>query len=129
MGKRRFQGMLNFNRAILNPIMRKLIEWRIVDHPIIFHIGRKSGRKYSTPALAKKKYEYIYIPLTYGTDSDWYLNIMAAGSCRILLHGREYYAKEPEQVDAKGAEAAFPNNVNAKIRINKFLRLTISNEL
>jgi deazaflavin-dependent oxidoreductase (nitroreductase family) len=128
MGKKRFQVMRNFNRTILNPIVRKLIERRIIDHPLIYHVGRQSGKCYSTPAQAITKDGYIYIPMTYGPDSDWYLNIKAAGSCRVLIHGKEYSAKDPEQVDARGAEAAFPNNVNAPIRINNFLRLSVGKE-
>jgi deazaflavin-dependent oxidoreductase (nitroreductase family) len=90
MKKKRFQTMRIFNRTILNPIIRKLIKLRIINHPLIYHTGRRSGNKYSTPALAIKKDSYIYIPLTYGVDSDWYLNIQAAGSCRVMINRKEY---------------------------------------
>jgi len=75
--------------------------------------------------------ENDYIPLTYGPDTDWYLNVQAAGLCRVKIEGKVYSASNPELVDAMATATAFPNNYqarNGKFRLNQFLRLTMNAE-
>jgi len=38
------------------------------------------------------------IPLTFGNQSDWSRNVVAAGGCSIRLDGRDYRASQPEFV-------------------------------
>jgi hypothetical protein len=71
---------------------------------------------------------HIFIPLTYGPDTDWYLNVQANGLCRVKIKGKVYSACNPEQVDATAAAETFPNNFRARIKLNQFLRLTIKPE-
>jgi deazaflavin-dependent oxidoreductase (nitroreductase family) len=125
VSEKRFMPLRKFNRAILNPISRALIAGRVPFCSLLYHIGRRSGREYAAPVTAVMKDGYIYIPLTYGPDTDWYLNVRAAGSCRVKIKGKVYSAGNPEQVDAEGAAAAFPNNSRARIKLNRFLRLTV----
>jgi hypothetical protein len=71
---------------------------------------------------------HIYIPLTYGPDTDWSLNVQAAGHCRVKIEGRLYSASNPDLVDATAAAAAFPNNFRARVKLNQFLRLIVNAE-
>jgi deazaflavin-dependent oxidoreductase (nitroreductase family) len=128
MSKKRFMALRKFNRAILNPINRSLIAGRFSFCSLIYHIGRRSGKEFATPVMAVIKDGHIYIPLTYGADTDWYLNVKAAGFCRVKIKGKVYSAGNPEQVDATGAAAAFPNNAHTRIKLNQFLRLTVKAE-
>ena len=128
MSEKRFKALRKFNRAILNPITRSLIAGRFSFCSLVYHIGRRSGKEYAAPVKAVIKDGHIYIPLTYGPDTDWYLNVQAAGLCRVKIKGRVYSASNPEQVDATVAAAAFPNNFRARIKLNQFLRLTIKAE-
>jgi hypothetical protein len=34
--------------------------------------------------------------LTYGPEVDWYRNVLAAGQCSLLWHGRTYALEQPE---------------------------------
>jgi len=128
MSERRFKALRKFNRAILNPITRSLVAGRFSFCSLVYHTGRRSGKEYATPVMAVIKDGHIYIPLTYGPDTDWYLNVQAAGLCRVKIKGKVYSASHPEQVDATAAAAAFPNNSRARIRLNQFLRLTVKTE-
>lgn len=48
------------------------------------------------------------IELTYGSDVDWYKNVLAAGGCTILWHGRDYVINGIEPLEAETGRAAFP---------------------
>lgn len=128
MPKKRLKALRKFNRAILNPIARSLTGGRFSFCSLVYHIGRRSGKEYTTPVKAVIKNGHIYIPLTYGADTDWYLNVRAAGLCRVKIEGRIYSASNPDLVDATVAAAAFPNNFRARIKLNQFLRLTVKAE-
>jgi deazaflavin-dependent oxidoreductase (nitroreductase family) len=124
MPEKRFMAFRKFNRAILNPITRSFIAGRFSSCSLIYHIGRHSGKEYATLVMAEIDDGHIYIPLTYGPDTDWFLNVQAAGDCRVKVRGRVYSAGNPDQVDATAAAAAFPNNFRAQIKLDQFLRLT-----
>ncbi len=128
MSEKRFKALRKFNRAILNPITRSLIAGRVSFCSLVYHVGRRSGKEYMAPVKAVIKDGHIYIPLTYGPDTDWYLNVQAAGLCRVKIEGKVYSASKPELVDATVAAVAFPNNYRARIRLNQFLRLTVNAE-
>jgi deazaflavin-dependent oxidoreductase (nitroreductase family) len=128
MPGKRFKALRRFNRAILNPITRLLTAGRFSFCSLVYHVGRRSGKQYATPVMAVIKGEHIYIPLTYGPNTDWVLNVKNAGVCRVKIEGKVYSASNPELVDATVAAVAFPNNFRARVRLNQFLRLTIKPE-
>jgi deazaflavin-dependent oxidoreductase (nitroreductase family) len=117
----------------LNPLMRKLAGRRHVRMAAaIRHVGRKSGRAYVTPAGARVSGGVAVIPLTFGNQSDWSKNVMAAGGCSITVDGRDYTADEPELVDRRDAgpllAAAFGPAERAGFRllgIKQYLRLRV----
>ncbi len=125
MPKKRFLALRKFNRAILNPITRSIFAGRVRYCSLVYHLGRCSGKEYASPILAVRKEAHIFIPLTYGPDTDWFLNVYAAGTCRVKIMGKVYSAGQPLQVDAQAAAEAFPNNARARIKVDQFLRLTI----
>ena len=79
MSEKRFKAFRKFNRAILNPITRSLIAGRVSFCSLVYHLGRRSGKEYATPVMAVIKDGHIYIPLTYGPDTDWHLNACIQG--------------------------------------------------
>src|SRR5512137_3007236 len=111
MSEKRFKALRKFNRAILNPITRSLAAGRFSFCSLVYHAGRRSGKEYATPVKAVIRDGHIYVPLTYGPDTDWYLNVQAAGHCRVKIERKVYSASDPELVDATAAAAAFPNNL------------------
>jgi deazaflavin-dependent oxidoreductase (nitroreductase family) len=90
---------------VLNPVIRRLAgrpHFRMAA--LIGHTGRRSGRRYQTPAGARLTGGTFVIPLTFGSGSDWSRNVRAAGGCSIRLNGVDYEAVDPEVVGK--AEAA-----------------------
>ncbi len=124
---KKHEGIRKFNRAFYNRIV-KLFAGNFI-YALILHIGRKSGKEYSTPVVAKAKNDFIYIPLPYGDDTDWYLNVKAAGKCTVKIEGKTYPAVTPEVVDASSALPAFSaffQGTFKRAKIEKYLRLKIN---
>jgi len=46
--------------------------------------------------------------LTYGSEVDWYRNVMAAGRCQIIWHGKEYQIEKIEPMDPEAAIPLYP---------------------
>jgi deazaflavin-dependent oxidoreductase (nitroreductase family) len=89
---------------ILNPLMRKFAGRRHVRMAAqVGHIGRTSGRAYSTPAGARVYGDVAVIPLTFGNQSDWVKNVRAAGGCSLKVNGEQYTADAPGFVDGRDA--------------------------
>jgi deazaflavin-dependent oxidoreductase (nitroreductase family) len=115
-----------FNRAVVNPIT-KLFAGKFF-YALIYHIGRHSGKAYATPIVAVKKGLYIYSPLPYGTDTDWYLNIKAADKCEIKINRKLYSAATPEIIDESIALSNFPSRLGWALKratIKSYLRINI----
>jgi deazaflavin-dependent oxidoreductase (nitroreductase family) len=74
---------------------------------LVLHVGRTSGREYETPIIVRPIDGGFMIELTYGPNVDWYRNVLAAGGCRILLHGVLTRITRIEPTDAATGIAAF----------------------
>jgi deazaflavin-dependent oxidoreductase (nitroreductase family) len=119
---------------ILNPVIRRMAgrpHFRMAA--LIRHVGRRSGRRYETPAGARLSGDTFVIPLTFGSESDWSRNVRAADGCSIRLNGVDYEATAPEVVSATEAgpvaRSAFGPLVRASFRllgIRQFLLLRLA---
>jgi deazaflavin-dependent oxidoreductase (nitroreductase family) len=80
--------MRQVNRAALNKVTRPAFRW-LPGMGVVVHRGRKSGRQYQTPVnvFPRPGGRYI-VALTYGPDTDWLKNVLAAGGCELLSGGR-----------------------------------------
>jgi deazaflavin-dependent oxidoreductase (nitroreductase family) len=128
---KRFEIVRKFNRAIMNPVMKWLVAGRFFNYSLLYHVGRRSGKKYATPVEAVKKDAQIYIFLPYGTDTDWVLNVQKAGQCQVKIKGKTYLANCPELVGTEGTASAFTLGFLAKIKktnISQCLRLKIAGD-
>lgn len=101
------RGWLIILKYTLNPLTRRLARSSIGPFTIVRHIGRRSGKVYETPIIAAPIKDGFVIELTYGHDVDWHKNVLAAGGCTILRHGREFVIDQIEPVDAETGRAAF----------------------
>lgn len=82
-------GMRTFNKVALNKVTRLVAPW-LPGFGVIVHRGRRSGKQYRTPVnvFPRPGGRYV-IALTYGPDTDWVKNVIAAGGCELLTHGRQ----------------------------------------
>jgi deazaflavin-dependent oxidoreductase (nitroreductase family) len=61
----------------------------------VSHVGRKSRRPYRTPVNAFRTDGGYIIALTYGAQSNWVKNVLAAGSCELQTRGRRVCLFDP----------------------------------
>jgi deazaflavin-dependent oxidoreductase (nitroreductase family) len=91
----------------LNHLTRALARSSVGPFSIIRHVGRRSGKLYETPIIARRVKGGFMIELTYGHDVDWHKNVLAAGGCTLVWHGRYYVIDKIEAVDPETGRAAF----------------------
>ena len=71
-----------FHRAITNRIASRFAA-RLPGFAIVTNVGRKSGRLYRTPVNVFRQPDGFLIALTYGGDSGWVRNVLAAEGCQL----------------------------------------------
>jgi deazaflavin-dependent oxidoreductase (nitroreductase family) len=75
---------------------------------LVRHVGRRSGREYETPVILAEVPDGFVAELTYGPDVDWYRNVVAAGGCTVIHHGREYAVDRISTLAPDEGVAAYP---------------------
>lgn len=84
--------------AQVNKRVFNRIEIKRGVRPVLIHVGRSSGRTHMTPLDAHPVDDgYAFIPM-YGLRTDWVKNVLAAGSARIRIGGREVDLTAPRLV-------------------------------
>lgn len=79
--------MRQVNKVALNKGMRLVAPW-LPGLGVVIHRGRTSGSQYQTPVNVFPRPGGRYVlALTYGPDTDWVKNVIAAGGCELLTSG------------------------------------------
>jgi deazaflavin-dependent oxidoreductase (nitroreductase family) len=99
---------LTFLKNYFNPLTRRIARGSRGPFAIVRHVGRRSGKPYETPIIVQPADDGFVIELTYGSNVDWYKNVLAAGGCDILWHGKDYVIDRIEPMDTETGRAAFP---------------------
>jgi deazaflavin-dependent oxidoreductase (nitroreductase family) len=76
-----------WNKAGLNRLTRHIAPW-MPGFGVIVHRGRRSGRRYQTPVNVFGAGHGYVVALTYGPDTDWVKNVLAAGGCELRTRGQ-----------------------------------------
>ncbi len=92
----------------LNPLTRRLARSSFGPFSLIRHVGRRSGNTYETPLIVQPAGDGFVIALTYGPDVDWYKNVLAAGGCTLVRHGKDFVIDKIEPLDVETGRSAFP---------------------
>ncbi len=79
--------MARFNRQVLNHLTRPLAR-HLPGFGVIIHRGRRSGRSYETPVNMFRSSDGYVVALTYGAGAEWVRNVLTAGVCDLITHGR-----------------------------------------
>ncbi|MGB0011990.1 MAG: nitroreductase family deazaflavin-dependent oxidoreductase [Candidatus Sulfotelmatobacter sp.] len=116
-----------FNSAVTNRITSRFAA-RLPGFGILIHVGRKSGKLYRTPVNVFQAPEGFLIALTYGRESEWVKNVLAAGGCELETRGVRYQLVAPTIVhDPTRRRFPFPVwIVLGLIGANDFMRLSTS---
>ena len=87
--------LARINRRVTNRVAGLLAN-RAPGFAVVVHKGRRSGREYRTPVNAFRDDDDFIFALTYGTESDWVKNIVAAGGCAIEYRGETLELRDPQ---------------------------------
>lgn len=116
------------NKRFTNRIMVHLAGKKWTTFGVLGHTGRKTGRHYRIPIIARLFKNGFVIALTYGKKVDWYENIKASGTGSLFWKGKEYNLVAPELVDPEIGITAFPKllqGILRKMGIEYYLKLDI----
>jgi len=122
----RKRWVASFNLAVTNRITSRFAA-RLPGFGIITHAGRKTNRGYRTPVNVFQGPDGFLIALTYGRDSQWVRNVLAAGGCQLETRGARYQLCTPMIVHDPSPRQ-FPPFVRLVLRIigaNDFMQLSI----
>lgn len=118
---------------VLNPLIRKAAGRKHIGMLAqVHHRGRRSGRAYVTPVTARPVDDRFLVALTFGSQSDWCRNVLAAGGCTLRWKEHDYNVTEPRLINRQGAlpdaRLAFklPERIGFRVlRIKQFLSLRV----
>jgi deazaflavin-dependent oxidoreductase (nitroreductase family) len=91
------RALARFNLKVTNPILGR-VAGRLPGFAIVTHVGRRSGSRRTTPVNLFHDGDRYVIALTYGLDSQWVKNVIAAGGCDVLTRGRTIHLVDPQLV-------------------------------
>ena len=104
-----------FNLVVTNRITGPFATW-LPGFGVITHIGRKSGRTLSNPVNVFRTSGGFLIALTYGPNSQWVQNVLAAGSAELETRRAKYRLSNPAVVHDP-TRRRFPLIVRTVLRI------------
>jgi deazaflavin-dependent oxidoreductase (nitroreductase family) len=116
-----------FNLAVTNRITNRFAA-RLPGFGILTHVGRKSGKLYRTPVNVFREPDGFLIALTYGRDSEWVKNVVAAGGCELETRGVRYLLSAPTILHDP-TRGRFPLLVRMMLRLigaDEFMKLSIA---
>ena len=86
------------NKKYTNRLMMRIAGKKHSPIVIMEHTGRVSGKIYRVPLLAAACKDGFMFALTYGTQVDWYKNILHSREGKLTVNGRVVHLVEPETV-------------------------------
>lgn len=89
--------LARFNQHVTNHITGPVAP-RLPGFGVVVHTGRKTQRRYRTPVNVFATEDGFVVALTYGKDSNWVQNVLAAGGCRLETRGRAWRLTNPRLV-------------------------------
>ncbi|WP_326567223.1 nitroreductase family deazaflavin-dependent oxidoreductase [Amycolatopsis rhabdoformis] len=91
------ERLAQFNRVVTNRVTGPFAGW-LPGFGIVVHRGRRSGKEFRTPLNVFRSSNGFVVALTYGTDTDWVKNVLAAGQAELLTRGEKCHVTQPRLV-------------------------------
>lgn len=116
--------LARFNERVTNRITGPVAP-RLPGFGVVVHVGRKTRRRYRTPVNVFPTDNGFVIALTYGKDSNWVQNVLAAGGCRLETGGRAWRLTNPRLVHDPQRRSMPPpvRVILGLLNVDDFLRL------
>ena len=122
----RKRWLAKINIAFTNRITSLFAGW-LPGFGILTHSGRKSGKVYRTPVNVFRVPDGFVIALTYSSQSEWVMNVLAAGGCELKTRGKKYALSAPK-VERDPTRRRFPIPVRLVLWIvgaDEFMELAV----
>jgi deazaflavin-dependent oxidoreductase (nitroreductase family) len=118
-------AVARFNRRVTNRVATPLLR-RLPGFGVVHHVGRRSGRRFETPVNVFVVDGDYVVALTYGRETDWLRNVLAAGGCELEVRGRRVRCAAPEVFhDPSASRIRLPERpVLRWLGVTDFLRLS-----
>lgn len=91
------KALARVNRVVTNPLLGPAAA-RLPGFAVVLHVGRRTGRAHRSPVNLFRADERFVIALTYGADSQWVRNVLAARGCEVETRGRRIRLVDPHVV-------------------------------
>lgn len=115
----------HLNKRIFNPLtLRKEHDWSMINH-----VGRSSGKPYSTPVEAIAVPGGYAVFLMYGRNTDWAKNLLASGSGSIEFEGQVFPVENPRIVNISEIDAELPADANrppSLLKVKELIRMDVA---
>lgn len=98
---KRLNRVRQFNRRVFNRFTLTFAGRHV--YAVVEHLGRHSGKSYRTPVVAASVGDDFIMPLPYGSDTDWCLNVMSADGCILQHKSKSYHVTAPKIMNAAEA--------------------------
>lgn len=85
------------NRRVTNRVLG-LAAPHVPGFGVLTHVGSRTGREHTAVVNVFRSGAGYRIALTYGRESDWVRNVLAAGGCTLLTRGRRITLVDPRLV-------------------------------
>ena len=120
------RSLARFNLRVTNPVLSH-VAGRLPCFAILTHVGRRSGTTYTVPVNIFRDGDRQVIALTYGRESQWVRNVVAAGGCEVLTRGRRMRLRDPRIVhDPERSLVPAPVRVPLRLaRVEDFMVLRV----
>jgi deazaflavin-dependent oxidoreductase (nitroreductase family) len=121
----RKRWLAKINIAFTNRITGLFAGW-LPGFGILTHVGRRSGKVYRTPINVFRASNGFIIALTYGSQSEWVKNVLAAGGCELKTRGKRHQLSASNVV-RDSTRRRFPFPVRIVLRIvgaDEYMELT-----
>jgi deazaflavin-dependent oxidoreductase (nitroreductase family) len=86
--------LARFNHHVTNRLLGRVAP-HLPGFGVVIHSGRRSHRQYRTPVNVFHHDGRYVIALTYGRESEWVKNVLAAGGCLLETHGQTRKCTDP----------------------------------
>ena len=116
-----------FNKRVTNRITGPLAP-HLPGFGVVRAHGRTSGKRYETPVNVFTRADGFVIALTYGTQSDWVQNVLAAGGCELVTRGTALPARVDPEIthdESRAAASWFARPILRLIGAADFMRLRL----
>jgi deazaflavin-dependent oxidoreductase (nitroreductase family) len=119
--------MRQVNKVALNKVTRQLAPW-LPGLGVVVHHGRQSGKQYRTPVNVFPRPGGCYVlALTYGPDTDWVKNVVAARGCELLTRGTHLELTAPRLFhdEARNEIRVVERTILGLLHVYDFLELRV----